>query len=329
MRPDGSAFSWRGISSFKLLAVDAGQRDRVLDWCAAHGVNVVRVFGQCSILFSLPPDVARERLPALLIAAAARGLYVELTALCDTAYYPVGLMEPHLSATAAICAAHENALLESANEVRHETQRPELVDLVKRINPSGIPYAQGSTHGEDDESREFAGGTFCTVHHDRADGDRGWRWVRHSREGQVMAYDVNRYVVSDEPRRDDLDRAKHFAFGAQASLLEMGDTFHYKGGLTSDIPTGDELRAFEARWEGWLTFDAWRGTMKNATWTDSPVKSFNTNRAVRVYSSVEGNDGRTLAMGILGDPAIVWQGGWHVVTMYEAYPEAWAYLIAR
>lgn len=185
-------------------------------------------------------------------------------------------------------------------------------------------YAEGAS--ADDESAEYAGGSYITVHYDRADGDNHWRWVRHHREGEVLSATTGKFVVSDEaigaaetfiPGKRDNDPDKFMAFGILCRMLNMGSTFHYEGGLQSEIPTGKQLECFSAWMSGTtLIPDHFRGSFRNSNvnggWDQSPVQSHNVDTCVRAYSSVDTHDhiGYTLLLGVTGNPAVKFGAGW-------------------
>jgi hypothetical protein len=69
------------------------------------------------------------------------------------------------------------------------------------------------------------------------------------------------------------------------------------------------------RARGWNAIpDDWRGHYLNTGHAGSPVKGFN--NAVRVYSSVSGANGFTLAMGVGADP----NGGEHRIAWSDEWP---------
>ena len=333
--PDGARFHWRGLSAFRLLQFIAIDRPDVSEaycaWARAHGVSILRVFAMCRNLFTLTPAAGMVALPALLRMAERHGLYLEVVALVDTATQD-GDLELALNIIAAICDQHDNANLLGANEPRHRTQDPRVVEWIKSLRPgtTGAPYAYGAAHGSDDESREFTGGDFVTVHFDRQDGDGGWRHVRHVREGEGLSADVGKFVVDDEPigagetfisGKRESDPAKWYAKGVLARIFSLGATFHYEGGLLAVIPSGNQLACFTAWMAGLRAIpDDFAGAFKNAGWADSPVHGFDTSAAVRVYSAVAGTFGWTCSVGVTRDPMIRWGNGWQPVGTILQHP---------
>lgn len=324
----GRVFQWRSVTAFRLVDfVASGQPDAAaayLAWARAHGITIVRVLTTARWLFVLTPERGAAALPTLLQLAAAEGLYVNVVAAADTCLTPTAgpcpQAEPyfdlpaHVTAIGAACAVAGNCVVEMANEPDHATQATRLRDparlqALRALIPATVPVALGPAHGADDESRAYVGGDFIVVHGDRADGDGGWRWVRHTNEQRVLSEETRQFVVNNEPKRDDLSADKHLAMALLCRLHGLGDTFHYAGGLQAQIPTGAELTAFEARRRGWTAIpDEFVGRYTNAGFPDSPVKSFRD--AVRAYSSVRVRDGYTLVFGFQPAPQIEWSDNW-------------------
>lgn len=264
--PDGSSFHWRGITAFRLVEQVAhgreGEAAAYLDWARDHGVTVVRVLTMAKHLFELTPADGLAALPRLLTLAAERGLHVEVVALADTAEYDVDL-DAHVLAVGKIAAAHPNAFLEIANEPYHGTQNAALHDRatlarLAALVPPEVVLALGSPRAANALAVSPAG-DYVTVHMPRGGGDP-WDHVRELAGGAALVAHYGRPVVSDEPigaapeavrgRRDDSPER----FRAAALLTRMTGmhaTFHYEGGLRAKVPTGPELRAFEAWREAW------------------------------------------------------------------------------
>ena len=318
---DEARFLWRGMSGFGLLYRLRMSEDDValfLDRAQEAKINVVRVLTTAVHLFDLHPDVGVAYLPRLCELAAERGIYIEAVALADSQARSYAEDE-HLIRVRGLVATCPNLLVEGGNELEplHPTQRPDAREAALKYAtvPGGV-YAQGSTHNGLDESSALAGGDYVPVHFDRSDGEEGWRWVRHTKEGWNLSESTGKFVVNDESRRDDLNVARQFALGALCRICGMGDTFHYDGGRYWDWPIEDAALAREQRRHGWdivgkMALDD--GVFKNATWSDGPIRSFNTNRALRCYSRVNGDWGMTLVLRCNGEPEIEWQHGWHPV----------------
>jgi hypothetical protein len=258
-RTQAGPFEWRGISAFRLVEMIAHGRERevnaFLDWVRKQDLTVVRVFVMARNLFNLPPAEGLAALPRLLELAQARGVYVEIVALADTAKVRVDL-EAHVKAVGAIAARYGNALLEVANEPGHSTQDPRLHDpgFVGRLAalvPEPVPVVFGSAEYD----ARYAGGDYATYHFPRKGG---LGHVLELARGATLVDKWRKPLISDEPigaasqtiggRRDSDPR--HFrAAGVLTRLTGMGATFHYEGGLQARIPAGRELECFRA----WLS----------------------------------------------------------------------------
>lgn len=252
-------FEWRGITAFRLVERVAHGDDQqaiaYLDWCATNRLTVVRVLTMAQHLFQLKPDEGLKSLPRVLQLAAARGIYVEIVALADTADIKVDI-ETHVRAIGPIAAAHANALVEIANEPAHPTQDkrlhdPSFVRKLAGLIPSEVPVSLGSVEYGDD----YAAGSYATWHSPRSNAQQGWGHVLELRQGAALITRLQKPVISDEPigaaeqfiagRRD--NEPKRFAAAAALTRISgLGATFHYEGGLQARIPAGRELECFMA-----------------------------------------------------------------------------------
>jgi hypothetical protein len=324
VRPDGSPFAWRGITAFRLLEMMASGRqadvERYLSWAAAQDLTVVRVLVMARHLFELPPERGRAALPRLLELAGARGLYVEVVALADTASYRFD-HAAHLKEVGAICARADNALLEVANEPFHPTQDERLqegayLERLARAVPREVPIALGAGPFE-----SVDGGDYVTVHFPRHD-DHAWAHVWALAEGAELRRRAAKPVISDEPigassvrepgRRDNAPE-RFRAAALLTRLAGLGATFHYEGGLDARIPTGRELECFQAWQEAWSLLPADvenRAVMVAPGAPDSPVVRFERAHAVRVFAAAAPQEAWALAIGVTGDPGIVWGPEW-------------------
>jgi hypothetical protein len=256
LKPDGTAFEWRGITAFRLLELVAHGReadaDAYLAWAASRNLTVVRVLGMADNLFKLSPADGQHALPRLLELAQPRGLHVEVVALADTATITVDFPR-HVKAIGEICARYPNALVEIANEPVHPTQATALHDggylkSLATLVPAGVPVSLGSV----DSGNGFADGTYVTWHAPRS-GAGGW--PAEIARGAVLMKRFNKPLVSDEPmgagekavpgRRD--NDPEHFRQAAAASRRAgIGATFHYEGGLQANLPSKIELACLNA-----------------------------------------------------------------------------------
>jgi len=127
--PTGT-FDYRGTTAFSLVAQVARGEEAAaiayLDWAAHQGFNVVRVLTAAfNDWIQLEPEVGQTSLPHLLRLAGARGLYVRVVALSESARYD---WRDHARKVAIICAQHANTLYEWANEHYHDGHAPEVQD---------------------------------------------------------------------------------------------------------------------------------------------------------------------------------------------------------
>lgn len=270
LKPDGTVFAWRGITSFRLVEFVARGResdaDAYLAWAASKKLTIVRVLGMADGLFTLSPSDGLKALPRLLEMAQKRGLHVEVVALADTAAIRVDI-PGHVKAVAEICGRFPNALLEIANEPVHATQAralhdPAFLKSLVRFVPAGVPVSLGSVENGDG----FGGGTYVTWH-----APRTAEWPRRmGEEGMALVRRFKKPVISDEPmgaadqavrgRRD--NDPNHFRQAAEAARRAgIGATFHYEGGLQSKLPSKIEMASLEA----WLAgLNAGRSTGASA-----------------------------------------------------------------
>jgi hypothetical protein len=315
---DGLPFVWRGATAFRAIEKVARGRvsevDSFFHFMAGHGVTVVRVLSMAANLFPLRPDEGVKALPRTLELARGAGLHVEVVGLADTRAHSFD-RRAHIESLGTICAAAGNAFLEIANEPRHATQVPEvgsptfLSDLRATV-PASVLVALGAAHGPDDGSHEFAGGDYVTVHGARDDGDGGWAFVARTANQRALSESIDKPVVNDEPRRDNLAVDKHTAMAVLCRLAGLGDTFHFSAGLQADIPQGSELAALDARRRGWdLIPREFFGSWKTPGSIGSPVDRLQT-RAGHVYASVMEHQGYVLALGDTSDSAVVWSSEW-------------------
>jgi hypothetical protein len=305
------------MTAFRLLHMIASNEDiePYLRWCASHGVTIVRTLAMAKHLFDFAPERARAALPRLLERAAANGLRVEVVALADTKSYQFDV-ERHVQAIGDVCSAHPACVIELGNELEplHPTQDRRLADArfvggLRTLVPPSVLVALGSAHGGT-MTEKFNGGDFVTVHEDRSNADEGWRWVFVRDKTRQMSERLRKPVVGDEPRRDDTRPDRQFAAGALARMFDIGDTFHYQGGLSARIPQGDELAAFEARRRGWESItDGFRGLYRPAGDPDSPVVELENSPSSRVFAVADDHTGYAIIIGA-SQPALNWSTRW-------------------
>ena len=148
---DGLTWDWRGGSMFMLFARYLRGEDVTpqLQWCRAHGINVLRVFGQASgeggwaqwPNYRRPwerPDFA-VKLGAFFDLAAAHGLRVEYTVL--TFPDSIEAMHTGLQRTYDVAAGRWNVLVEAANEP--EAQGIDVLAAIRGIDRRGVISAYG------------------------------------------------------------------------------------------------------------------------------------------------------------------------------------------
>lgn len=314
----------RGVTSFKLLYLylhDRPAYERAVADVLAHGFNLVRVLTSCRGMFHLDAGQARQSLSGFLADLRARGLYVSVVALADTASWS-GWRE-HAEQVARIIESHDNALYEWGNEIYHPTQDALMHDVAwsQREFDRIAPRCVGTVGPPANDEDPVPAGDFLTRHLDRS-RDK-WNMVRRVRELEWLSGETQKPVVNwepigfgerDEPGRRVADRDIALAFGVLSRIFSVPTVFHCESGLSSS-PLGPTqsicAQDFVAGTKFWP--DAGRLIFKNATWHDSPVKAFDTTAAVRVYSGVSGNSGLTVVLGRSRDPRIEWQHGWRVV----------------
>jgi hypothetical protein len=336
--PDGSPFSWRGISAFRLLEMEAAGRTKEVDayfaWAAAEHLNVVRVLAMAKKLFELPPGRGLAHLDSLLRRAAAHGLFVEVVALADTASYPTTDPATHVDRVARICEKHSNALLEIANEPYHSTQvgpvhdRTYLRELLQRV-PSHVLTAAGAAAFP----TLYDDGSYATAHFPRSSRAEGWEHVRRLRIGRDLLRAARKPVINDEPigagqryepgRRD--DNPERFRAAALASrLIGLGTTFHYEGGLQARLPEGRELECFHAWQEAWtLIPGAGPIVASDAGEPGGPVTAIHGDNDLASFIGVRGNAAWVLIAGTTAPVRIEWSPGWTQAETHEWPRSRW------
>jgi len=338
VRADGTAFAWRGITAFRLLEhLAAGREGEVvayLDWAAAERLTVVRVLTMASHLFTLAPEDGVARLDRLLDLAAARGLFVEVIALADTASADVDLAR-HVAAVGAVCARHPNALLELANEPDHPTQhpdlaRPETLAALRGLVPPEVPVAVGAV----EDPVVLGAGDYVTLHVDRGRSDDPWAHVWAVVEAYDRVDPLDLPVINDEPigagesrvpGHRDTDPSRFRAVALLSRFLGMGATFHYESGLNGRIPQGVEAACLA----GWL--DAWRvlpedfearARFRGSPGPDGPLAGLEAGPAARLFEVEAGSARWVLGLAVTDDVRPVVREGWRVAGIWQ-WPGVW------
>jgi hypothetical protein len=336
LRIDGRAFvndagTFRPIfaSALSILARSSDDRRTFLDWAARTGFNGIRVFAGALGWAPQSAAQARAALPQLLTEAAARGLYVEVTAITDSrngGYDPA----EHFRAVARIAEQGSNAILEVANEPYHGTQADAIHSadtLLALGRQSQLPFALGAA--QDDESVEMGGGSYVTAHLDR--GRDKWNQVRRVRELAVLGDTTRKPVLNNEPigaaevsqgGRRESDPAFFFCMGALNRIFEVGGVFHSEAGLNGTLPGPVQQACADAFVEGSRIVPVEdRLVFKNATWADSPiVKARFEDTIVRAYTGVGGSVAWTVLVGLSGDPGLELRPPWRIARRLAQRP---------
>jgi hypothetical protein len=321
---DGTLFRWRGVTAFRLADLIADGREaeavRYLDWAQRTGFNVVRVLATLCCWFDLPPEAGQKALPKLLALAKERGMHVQIVALAGTAPHerPIDL-EAQVRAIGAIAAAHDNAIVEIANEPEHATQDRRLhnfayVDKLATLVPAEVLTIGGSARVDHAVTPPL--GDLVTRHLSRL--DNVWEMMQRVRGLAHVAEATGRPVLSGEPfgagekrvpgtRETDPDL--FFTYGALCRVFELSCNFHLEAGLHAAMPGPVQQAAAEAFIAGTRAApDDWRLTFRDLGSPESPVGRAHLGRARAVYSGLAGNEGLTVAFGIRGDIELQWKG---------------------
>jgi len=349
VREDGSPFVWRGVSAFRLV-YDVARGDEAharefLAWAQVTGFNLVRVFSTVVHMFDLSPEDGRDALPRALELCAEYGLYAEVVAVADSASRDYDFQH-HAMEVARICAAHQPvAIYEFANEPLHGTQHEDLhhPDNVQRYaeeSVSGLSMLWTAGPAESDEANGNPLGAYVVRHLDR--GREGWQNIRRVWDIAYVQEETDKPTISDEPmgfdERDGRETGRQrfnnpdyaLAFGVLHRITATGMTFHCQAGLQSDVPGPVQRECAEAFIRGTRFMpDDVVLVRKNANWEDSPVGGADFEKVVRVPSGVSGTEGLTIAIGISGDPKIVWKNGWSPRETLVDRPEVKVWRIGR
>jgi hypothetical protein len=261
--PDGTIFRWRGVTAFALLEQIAHGREAdaaaYMRWARDTGFNLVRVLAMADNLFRLAPDEGRQHLPRLLTLAAEHGLYVEIVALADTANYRMTRtgLRAQVTAIGAIAAAHENSVVQVANEHYHPSQTPDVHDPAVLRDLAGLLPPQ-VLHTESAAAEDTAAepqGQFITRHLSR-NGTPASMAAQVAELGSLSVR-MGKPVVNDEPigadersvpgrRLADPDAFRAISRKEREAGL-AGGTFHCEDCLYGRIP-GSVQRACARAW---------------------------------------------------------------------------------
>jgi hypothetical protein len=326
---DAGTFRPIFTSALSILRHPDEEMTRFLDWAARTGFNGIRVFAGALKWASQTASGARQRLPFLLAEAAARGLYVEVTAITDSLEGAYDLDE-HIRGIARACSVVDNVIVEVANEPYHSTQAGKVHDAATLLalgrHCSG-PFALGAASS--DESQDMSGGPYITAHLDR--GRDKWNQVRRVRELEMLSEHGRKPVLNNEPigaaetaarGRRESDPAFFFCLGALNRTFEVGGVFHSDAGLSATIPGPVQQACADAFVAGSRVVPVEdRLRFKNAGWVDSPVASARfEDTIVRAYSGVSGARAWTTLVGLSGDPGLQLRSGWSVAGELARHP---------
>lgn len=343
---DAGTYRGRWTSGLTLLARSRDERSAFLDWAVSTGFDGVRVFAGNLPWAGQTPASALAALPDLILETQARGLYLYVVAITESA---AGFdVEDHLRQVAQLCAAGPHCVLEVANEIGHSTQSSTVNDprrleaIARRVVPSSVTWSLGAMLGLDEPNADGvypANGAapFNTAHLDR--GRDKWNQVRRVREIAGISEITNKPAISGEPigaaeqpqpGRRESDPHFFFAYGALCRMFELGAcVFHSEDGLQARLPGPVQQQCAEAFVEGVRSIDTTaRLGYRNAGWSggDVPVASFT--NAVRVYAGVTGSEGYVVVVGDQG-VQVEWKNGYRVVADVARRPGVIVWKIQR
>jgi hypothetical protein len=341
---DGRVFRWRGVTAFRLVDLVADGREaeavKYLDWAGKADFNVVRVLATLCCWFDLPPDVGQRALPKVLALARARGMHVQVVALAGTAPHerPIDL-EAQVRAIGVLAAAHDNAIVEIANEPEHNTQDKRLhdfayVDKLATLVPAEVLTIGGSARYDHAVTPPL--GDLVTRHLSRL--DNMWEMMQRLRGLDHVARTTGRPVLSGEPfgagekrvpGTREIDPDLFFTYGALCRVFELACNFHLEAGLNATQPGKLQLAAADAFIAGMKSVpDDWRLTFRDLGSPESPVARAHLGRATAVYSGLAGDEGLTVAFGVRGDLEMQWRG-YQPTTVLRDRPAVKAWRIRR
>lgn len=300
-----------------------GDWDQKLGQLRDEGFNLVRVAAGALEWAGQRASDARNLLPSFIETAERFNLRVLVTAITDSKWDDYNLDE-HVSAVGQICARYSGTILEIANEPYHPTQRDEVHSYARLQQLASLVPAEllvGLGASADDESQEPAPGEYFPVHLDR--GRDMWNQVRRIREMEADEAGSNDPVIIQEAEKF-RDPDWWFTFGFLARGFEIDALFHSDDGVQARVLSEGTLPAARAFLQGFRTVIppdrdvTYFNSNVNGGWDQSPVGRHNVNQAVRCYSFCEGNSGHAIALGVTGDPGIVWANGWEPTLIYQS-----------
>ncbi len=336
---DGALWQWRGVTAFTLMqdvvrGVDVGP---YLEARRLAGANLARVLMTMVNITDLRPEQYTDgQIGALLAAAHARGLRLELVALADAEGWPLSKQQAQVQRVVDVVAANGCLdVVEVANEPfpgKGNAAAP--ADIVRGVRkPACVLMASGVYDPPEDSTSMFAL-DFITFH-----SSRDAEWPRKAKDGQDYrdGFDwasgksfpgIGKPVVDDEPMgADETDQPgkrsnnpnDFYWLGATASMMSAGATFHSTAGITDLVPgpvttTAEQsffagLSAVPTETQTWLYT---RGGLSNnpLAHTDLPDPA----GALRTFCKLSGGDAWCVAIR----PGPQWVatavGGWHIAS---------------
>lgn len=241
----GTAWRWKGVSAFKLLANYAAGQDILPFLKAYQGFNVLRVWPYVQGPnwkggdWPTPPNI--EQTKAFLAYVAARGWHVELTLLTNADPQKLAWAKGYVQGLAS-GTRPTNLFLEAGNEPRTHTPI-DTAALRSTLAASGFEHSSGDY----EESRRFYG-TYGTAHTGRSAD-----WPRRAHDlleyfsggGPHASTDPAHKVpwVADEPGKPEdvgTNDADWSAYFGGAALMGAAATFHCESNKYGLLPDATE-----------------------------------------------------------------------------------------
>lgn len=332
----------RIVGASMLAALRPGHDYRAaLDEAAALGFTLVRTFCGALPWCQQEPRHVYANLSGFLTSCRDRGLHAYLSYITEagTGYD----LTRHVRELEGITAGRDNVLRECANEPPHPTNRisPEKCRELAAMMAGPVGYGADI---DDDEGVRFAGGDFVPWHRNRSRDL--WNDVRRQREGLAVLETANKPLLDQEgkgaaevsvPGKREANPSYFFAQAALARLFNFGGSvFHSEDGLFARPLGPNQRRCAEAFIQG---SRIWNGEERlqylNVGHTGSPVTAARFNEGqhrpgcTRHYSGVVGNEGLSIALGVVGDPGSEWGNGWRPVDVLAQWPGVTAWRVTR